>query len=475
MSKIQKQSAIVKSNVQDYLNTTSAYAKYLNQSSPCFVILFDIMSEATKEDSSLETVHSLTGANSPIKYRQITDFPIYGISGLDVATQLTQRGFETDINGDFYMIPDTKVRPVANDFFIIEYNNIDHAIFQITHAEPDRIANGKFWKCTYKLWKENSSIIYDNVGEKCVMTQDSDGNYTVITTDQEAEAAKTTALTNAMVDTYRKLFYDDEMDLFVFHSGDLDSQTGLPKTYFSPYVMHFAYKTKCLTEDDEGFMEEIYVADYNMYNHPSVYSEKAYRDSIYYAVELRDSSGLSFASTFASISSMDLNKPMDMPFFTTSSPYYLVDLCGADPQFWFTAFHMILKDQNDELEDIPSYRKYVDPSELNNTEVQEELSIGDVLYRFAESDKTVPTEAHLIVEASGGEANLLAADIQSMLSNTSSYESDDLLLFDVIRSYFSKTLTVNDALRAKLNSHFYERTLSDYLLMPLAIYALKNA
>ena len=52
--KLKREADIVKNQVNDYLNATTAYSKYLNGEAPCYITYYQIIPEASREDYSLE-------------------------------------------------------------------------------------------------------------------------------------------------------------------------------------------------------------------------------------------------------------------------------------------------------------------------------------------------------------------------------------------------------------------------------------
>jgi len=105
---------------------------------------------ATREDSGLETVHSLVGANSPHKYKKIEDVCVYGVEAMDISTELQERGLLSDISGEFYFLPNS-IKPNSGDFFIFDYDGLEEQLFRISKVEFDKIHPRKYYKVQYSI------------------------------------------------------------------------------------------------------------------------------------------------------------------------------------------------------------------------------------------------------------------------------------------------------------------------------------
>ena len=150
--KLRRAKDIIKKNVTSYLNATtnSQYLLYF-EGSPTYITYYQLDSTASLMDAGLEAVNSLIGANTPKKYKKIFEVPIYGVDALDVSNELSERGLEAMVNGEFMMLPNT-VRPYPGDFFTFEYEGLEPHLFKINDVQYDKITPEKYFRCLYSLY-----------------------------------------------------------------------------------------------------------------------------------------------------------------------------------------------------------------------------------------------------------------------------------------------------------------------------------
>lgn len=490
--KLKREADIVKNQVNDYLNATTAYSKYLNGEAPCYITYYQIIPEASREDYSLENVHSLVGTNSPIRYRKISNVPVYGIDRLAINNSFTERGIQSSINGTFVIVPSLKLRPVSGDFFVIEGNELEEHLFIVEDTQYDKATSQKYYQVSWKLHNESVAQIESNVIERCVVTEnpnkssgsgslgDVNGDYLIVSEEEAANTEQLQKLVDGLIDKYIQLFYDEEMDMFVYTPVDTTG-TGIHDHYFCPYVQHFLYETQALSKYTSDFMEEIYISDINEFDYPYIYSEDAYRSSLYEAVLKEDYRIVSFESSFASIGTFNLNEPQTLPFFTSSEHYRLVELNNPlpDPKnlmFWVDAFHIILGNEKETLSLVPKYKKFVDLSELEELDDCYEINAYDMLYKFDAGNELKPVNAYVVIPDATGQGEVVEAGLTSMFLNTSTdqFVGNRFFIFNIIRNYFNKTLSLTDTVMKNINGYYYKRTMENYLLMPIVIYILKS-
>ena len=483
-SKLTKQADIVKGYTESYLDANTKYSEYLNGTAPILVTYYQIIPEASREDYSLEDVHSLTGKNSPISYRRIKHVTIYGIDALNISNELTQRGIESSIAGSGIIVPAVPIRPVIGEFFVIEGYGLDDHLFQISDVQYDKASSNKYYQFSYKLRKENTAIIFDNVIEECILQEKGDGSGKLeIATEEEAATQETLQnLIDGLIDKYEKMFYDPELDNFIYKAVDQDdggNYTNCYTYYFCPYINHFLHQTGAFDRYTSEFMTEIYISDITEELYPFIYNEDAYRNSIYYAVEMNDFDILNFTSSFAGISSFNLSEPLTLPFFTTGEKYRLVELFNPGPEpknmtFRYGAFHIILGNERELFGDIDFRKKFIDIDDLDELDECYEINSGDLLYQMHKDNPVAPINVYQVIANEDGEGELVDANIHEMIQDTDHFLDNDYFIFNIIRNYFNKTFAVTEDVVKAINNYYYKKTMTNYLLLPIVIYILKQ-
>jgi len=223
----------------------------------------------------LETVNSLIGANSPHKFKRILDLPVYGVDAIDVSNELSERGLQAVVNGEFLILPGV-IRPYPGDFFVFAYEGLETHLFRVNDVQYDKLTAKKYYRCQYSLYNQNADEIFDNViaDYEAVYDDSGNGSLQIKASEDAASDADAKELTDSLIDKFSSLFYDDDSDTFTFKNGN--------EQYWSPYLQHFLYETQCFSPYKGEIMTEIYINDINEREYPNIYSEEAFRHSLYY-------------------------------------------------------------------------------------------------------------------------------------------------------------------------------------------------
>lgn len=496
--KTRRQKDIITNATTSYLAATDAYQNYLDNASEIYITYYQISDESSRTDTSLEDAHEVVGKNSSIYYYAIKHLPARGTSTLDISTQLTQRGLESFISGEFVLTPDTNINPRAGEFFKFEDENnpeLESHLFQITDVQYDKAISQKYFKVSYKLYPKDTDNIFSKVIKKYIYdpsgkgNTDGVGNGSLITEETAAKKESLNNLIDGLINTYTDTFYDQGMNTFVWQHS-LDSSGANFEYFWSPYLCHFIYKNKLMEKTNPDFLTEFYVEDYTESSHPGIYNERAYRKSLFYAVEMDDPKIINkIESSFMEVSSYNLNKPLNLPFFSSASKYYLVDLKHQYNQdFWLGAFNWVYDEPADTYIELNGDYKYT--GELGNHLVKcnlitEDGDIADTnkllkpFYQLASANnqfeiKNIWTFG---VKSSDGEDSLepYKCDLYDILNNsTKPILDEDHYLFSVIRDYLNGKLSLTEETLTKINNHYFDNSFRTYVLLPIIIYILQN-
>jgi hypothetical protein len=383
-------------------------------------------------------------------------------------------------------------------------------LFIITDVQYDRATSQKFFKCSFKLYPADTDNIYSHVVGKYVYDPSGNGNGngvgdSVLITE-EASAAKNAVmeLRDGLIDKFEELFYDEGMDTFAYQKP-LDRSGNNFEYYWSPYVCHFIYKNKVLEKSHRDFLTEIFVQDYNEREYPAIYSEKGYRGTLFHAVEQCDINLLDKYCSFMEVSAYDLNKPLNLPFFTTAEKFHLIDVNHPyNIDFWLGAFDWInatedtlitsqarfTLDKDESLED--AFIGILDASGLitNTTQLEDgtisrgisDTAVGKTLYFTEYSNSTAnsvtqnaPDYIIKIDRTSDDDTIAHPVDLKSVLQGYNSNEySSFSVMFKIIGGYLADNLTLTQENINTINETYYENNLQTYILLPILIYVLQN-
>lgn len=208
-------------------NKTGQYSKYLG-TSQFFVTYFsinDVMSRADKGTGNFDTE---IGPNSPLRFNEIRDFPMYNFPEITPEFIRDERGVNLElVLNDITILPNT-VKPKHSDYVLVSLPNMKEMLFRVTDKEYNSIQSNDFYKVNlelryigdrvYDIIKpqvvERYQCIFKNIGteDKCLI-KDSDVHKIL---DLEAAIIELKQL-------FRDLYYNDDCGVV----GVKTSQEGL--------------------------------------------------------------------------------------------------------------------------------------------------------------------------------------------------------------------------------------------------------
>ena len=271
---------MVEDNIFEFENKLKSPLSRFLDSTPTFVNYYHIDADETTVDEGFKDVASILGFRSPIRYKKIENFPLYGMDQMVLSLQDVDQGLDTDYSSECNILPGT-IKPLANDFFTIPYLH-DAYVFRVTEIAYDTVMPDNFYKISYKLeyideekmdllekqTKESYACVLENVGteKKCIIEKES-----MVLID------RLKAMYQDMKDTYLAMFYDDRYNVLF---GDL----GRGKRLYDPYMCEFVNKHSLLNERND--LTAIVLTD--QFTDP--YRRLKYEKSVYRFMERRESS-----------------------------------------------------------------------------------------------------------------------------------------------------------------------------------------
>lgn len=226
---------------ENRLNTQ--ITRFLDKS-PVFVTYYHVNADEVTTDGGYKDVEEIYGKNSPLRYKKIDNFPLYGLDTVQLAIQDTDQGLDTDYQGDAVLLPST-IKPLQNDFFTINHVKKGTFLFRVIQVDYDNIRPDNFYKITYRLESLEESVlnnINDQVNEKytCILENIGSENNCIIEESYYEQLQKVDALYNDMVDTYKSIFYSPRYNCFL-------GETAIGMKIYDPLQSVFMNKHGLLT------------------------------------------------------------------------------------------------------------------------------------------------------------------------------------------------------------------------------------
>ena len=215
-----EKSKYITDNIEIYSsNKVGQYSKYLDKN-PLFITYFHINSAQTRNDVGTGGVNADLGPNSPIRFNQINNLPMYNIPELKPSTDFGENGYDIDMEiNDAVLLPNT-VKPSVGDYFLIELPGTIEFLFRVNSFEYNTIQSNDFYTLNADLKHTGHELIkkidkqivqeyetiFENIGtdDKCF----------ILSKDVEKIQSVGKILTE-LKDSYYNNFFDKETGTFV--------------------------------------------------------------------------------------------------------------------------------------------------------------------------------------------------------------------------------------------------------------------
>ena len=150
---------------EDKLN--SAFTRFL-ETTPTYVTYYNINTIESTVDLGFSNVDKILGPQSPLRYSEVKNFPIYGMEAIQLDIDEGEEGINGSYDGgELIILPDT-ITPYPDDFFILEHKG-HQFLFRVTGVNYDTIKSNNFYKITFTIKyvaAEDSVKILEQVTEK---------------------------------------------------------------------------------------------------------------------------------------------------------------------------------------------------------------------------------------------------------------------------------------------------------------------
>ena len=139
---------------------------------PTFTTYFHIADDASTTSEGFNSIDDYLGDSSPIRYRRIENFPLYGLDQILLQIEDTDQGLDRSYEGEATLINST-ITPCQNDMFMIPTLK-DFYIFKVITVNSDHIMSDNYYRVGFSLQyidREKATWLNKQTVEKSVLAQ----------------------------------------------------------------------------------------------------------------------------------------------------------------------------------------------------------------------------------------------------------------------------------------------------------------
>ena len=220
---------------EDKLN--SGFTRFL-ETTPTYVTYYNINTIESTVDLGFVNVDKILGAQSPIRYSEVKNFPIYGMEAIQLDLDEAEEGITGSYDGgELIILPDT-ITPYPDDFFILEHKG-HNFLFRVTSVSYDTIKSNNFYKISFTIkyvTKEDSIKILDQVTEKftCVVGNIGTEDRCIIEDGMYELLQRMQYLYEDISNRYKIFFYNKRYNVIMYY--DADNKMGIYDRYINAFI-----------------------------------------------------------------------------------------------------------------------------------------------------------------------------------------------------------------------------------------------
>lgn len=210
----------VQDNVMKYEDKLKSPLNRFIDKSPTFVTYYHIDNDNTTVDPGLQDSCGIIGPSSAIRFKKITNFPIYGLEAVIPQLSDEEQGLDSNYESEG-TIPPSTIDPYANDFFEIPYLK-NKTLFRLKGVDYDSMRPEGYKKIDFRLEFINDEERYEQLQKQCV-----DDTYvcdfknvgtdskSIIRTDEYDKIKAIEKMYWDIADTYVSIYYNSKHNCFL--------------------------------------------------------------------------------------------------------------------------------------------------------------------------------------------------------------------------------------------------------------------
>lgn len=252
--------------VDDYNKAIVDFAHFL-EGTPTFVTYYRINKHLSTEDVGLGGVIETVGAESPVKYDKILNFPIWNIEEMAPNLAFDEvMGLDTEMESSGVILPET-ITPHPDDYLIITM--VDRKLlFRVNEIQQSNIKNQCFYKINFDLDTKNSLWIETQV----VHVYEYDFNAKCLIDNGLANIeSKIQELIDRLTEDYVSNFYDRRFNSFMYDN------------HYDNYLHRFIKECHVFVKKN-SFMYDIHVDQQLLMN---ISEETKYKNTIFDRISVK--------------------------------------------------------------------------------------------------------------------------------------------------------------------------------------------
>lgn len=254
----------------------SQYSRFLDKN-PTFVTYYHISNIESMTDNGFQNVERILGPDSPIRFQEIKDFPVYGLDPILLNLNDEEQGLDTSYEADLIILPNT-IKPLPNDCFTINHLSNTY-LFMVTEVEYDTIKSNNYYKISFTVKSMSFDIegqLSQQIADKytCVLTNIGTQEKCLIRDDDFDLILQLNDIYKDIANKYKALYYNSRYNCFLFN----DSVNNVK--IYDKYLMKFI--------NDHGLFNERYnyqTLFINADEDPSPLFPVLYEKSLYRIIE----------------------------------------------------------------------------------------------------------------------------------------------------------------------------------------------
>lgn len=269
---------MINDNIFLYEERLNSQLSRFLEKSPTFVTYYHINDNESTVDLGFQNIERILGPNSPVRFNEIKDFPIYGIDQIILSLSDELQGVDSNYEGEAIVLPNT-ITPYPNDMFTVNYLDQTY-LFMVTEVAYDTIKSNNYYKITFTVKamdETHKGYITNQTSDKfhCILDNIGTKEKAIIRSDDLDQLILLNEIYKNIAEYFKLLFFNAKYNSFLFKNVD---GIKIYDKYMTEFINKFEifnekknYSTLMLVNEDKS---------------QTLYLE--YHNSIYRAIELCD-------------------------------------------------------------------------------------------------------------------------------------------------------------------------------------------